>query len=281
MRYSFTILAVCLLFWGCGETPAEEGGQIMEYTEDIGPEEIPVEETEEEREFEIDFTQVISANVGAYQEQALMVLKHYPENEDGLVPIEGYYFYIKNQKNLDLVGVYDPVEMRYVLTESYKGKATGYMEFVPSIDNESFWSPASNTADEQELTTLELIGGDPYEFTLALNGDKFVVDHKVMMFDAEQEYFQEVTDKFAYTIVNDQFFVFDLKVVCANGHSGSISGVAKFQDDMAYYKRASEYSNDMCRLTFDLSSPDEVVITEQECNDYHGARASFSTSFSH
>ena len=125
--FSFSI---CLIFISCQESIEDENEAIVEPTQVFEDEENLYTENELGDEFDIDYTQVISAQIGIYQEEALMVVKHYPENENSEIQIEGYYFYVKNQKNLDLEGIYDPIEKRYFLTESYKGEITGYMEFV-------------------------------------------------------------------------------------------------------------------------------------------------------
>jgi len=58
-----------------------------------------------------------------------MVLNWDGPNEGGTSEIEGYYFYVRHQKNIDLKGFSDSRTRGIYLKESYKGKPTGYMEF--------------------------------------------------------------------------------------------------------------------------------------------------------
>ena len=97
--FSFSI---CLIFISCQESIEDENEAIVEPTQVFEDEENLYTENELGDEFDIDYTQVISAQIGIYQEEALMVVKHYPENENSEIQIEGYYYYVKNQKNLDL-----------------------------------------------------------------------------------------------------------------------------------------------------------------------------------
>ena len=277
----FYLFVLSIIVFSC--TPPESGGgEIMSTSENSGEEEVHEIENDidEENEFEIAYTEVVSAKIGSYQEEALMVLKQQSKNSNGKIPITGYYFYVKNQKNLDLTGVFDPASNTYFLTESYKGKNTGYMEFKLGDGSKSFWSPESDRSDKQEMKAKHLTGGNPEEFTLELNGDKFVDEHEVPMYDMDTIYYQEVTNKFAYTIVNDEFFVFDLSVVCTNGHSGSVSGIAQMRGERAFFNIEDSDEWTKCSLEFDLSVENKVSVIEKSCPGYHGARAYFDWEFS-
>lgn len=281
MRYLAFILIPVSIFYSCTAPEKEEEGQIMEYAGDEDSEALDesVEDAEEEDEFSITYTQVLETYIGIYQDLAIMILKQEKgTNDDGTVNVTGYYFYEKHQKNLDLEGVMDPISGKYVLTESYKGKTTGYMEFIPGIADESFWTPANNTSDEQELNAKLLTGGDPLEMTLELNHGQYKYKHNVMMMVDEDENF-EATDELNVTFINDEYMAFYINVTRTNAHLGSVAGVAKVYGDHARYlvDEGDEYM--LCDLEFDLSEAGEIKVIENDCSSWHGAYASFDGTY--
>lgn len=276
-RIIYMILSL-ILFSTCTPPEKEEEGQIMEYAGDEDSLSDEVEEiADDENEFETKYTQVIEANIGLYQELAIMVLKEQGENEDGTINITGYYFYVKHQKNLDLEGVKDPISGKYVLTESYKGETSGYMEFIPGVEDESFWTPANDTRDEQELNAKKLLGGDPYEMTLAINHETYQYEHELQIYNGTDWDTDTATDELKVTWINEEFMAFDLNVTRRNSHLGSVKGVAKVAGDKAEYVREGEW--DACQLDFDLSNENEISVDEIDCSGWHGANATFDGTY--
>mgnify|MGYP007077385884 CR=1 FL=1 len=280
MKNTLFILSSILVLASCTAPEKEETGQIMEYAGDeedsTGIE--SVEEYDDEDEFETKYTQVIEANIGLYQELAIMVLKEQGENKDGTINITGYYFYVKHQKNLDLDGVKDPVSGKYVLTESYKGETTGYMEFIPGVADESFWAPASDTEDEQALNAKKLTGGDPYEMTMIINHNTYEYEHEIQMYNGEDWDNESVTDVLKVTWINEEYMAFDLNVIRNNAHLGSVNGVAKVTGDKAEFNKDAESEWEICQLEFDITEKDITVI-EKDCSAWHGANAYFDGTY--
>jgi hypothetical protein len=244
---------------------------------------IDVEESEETDggDFEgIESKHVMFCKIGIYQEPAIMALNWSESDENGVTPITGYYYYLKHGKYLDLEGYSESRTRGIYLTESYKGEKTGYMEFAQDAhiqpwDGENYWAASKESTVHQEFYSQDILFQDPMEGNLALTNEHYYFDHEVMMFDAAEEYTMEVTNELHVSRINEEYFAFTLYVVCTNGHQGGVDGLAKIEGNKAYFDNESEDEWDVCKLTFDLSVPDEITVEEIECQAYHGARAYF------
>ena len=240
-------------------------------------EEVEVADDDED-EFETKFTQIVEAYIGDYQKLAIMVLKEQKENEDGQIPVSGYYFYAAHQKNLDLEGTLDPTTGKYALTESYNGKTSGYMEFIPGNEKQSFWS-AKKGGEQQEMSTKLLTGGDPEEMTLVINHATYGYEHELVYYNASEDEQGTTTDELNVTFINDEFMAFTIDVIRTNGHLGNVSGVAKINGDKAKFYVPETDETMLCDLDFDLSVDGEITVNENDCTSWHGAYASFDGTY--
>lgn len=240
---------------------------------------------EDDQDFEgVESKHVLFCKVGIYEEPAIMVLDWGESDGNGFSSITGYYYYLKHGKNLDLEGYSESSTRGIYLTESYKGKQSGYMEFAQDAhiqpwDEENFWATSMNSDDHQDFYSEDILFQDPMEANIALTNEHYYYEHEVMMFDAEEEYTMEVTNELHISTINDEFLAFKIYVVCANGHQGEVSGLAKIEGDKAYYDNGLEDDWEVCKLTFDLSKEDEISVEEIRCQAYHGARAYFDGTF--
>lgn len=279
MKHIFYLLIAVVFLPDCSPPEKEQEGQIMEYAgeEDNTEEDEPAPENEsDEEEFETKWTQVVEANIGTSGELAIMILKEQAQNEEGLIEITGYYFYVAHQKNLDLKGTKDPKTGKYILTESYKGKTSGYMEFITGKPDQSFWAP-SKGGEKQDMSAKNLTGGDPYEMTLTLNHGNYIYEHEVTMMTGEENW--NNTDELKVTFINDDYMAFDINVVRTNAHLGAVSGIARVSEDKARYLVDEDDEFSICDISFDLSQKNEITVVENNCTIWHGAYATFDGTY--
>ena len=243
MKYLF-LLVIPFGIWSCGEPAKEEEGEILEYDgEEITEESMEYYEDEDEGDFEgVDMKHVLFCRIGLYQEAAIMVLDWMDEDENGVFPIKGYYFYVKHQKNLDLDGYSEPSTRGIYLTESYKGKETGYMQFAQDAhiqpwDGENYWAPEKGSADKQEFYSEDLITTDPMDANIALQYQQFTNPHEISMYmgDEEGEVVEDVTDELNWVIINEEYFAFDISTTGRNGHTGTANGVTTISGNKAVW----------------------------------------------
>lgn len=235
----------------------------------------PLEETKEE---DPEFTTIHAARIGTYQELAILVLKWYPLDENGIHPIDGHYFYVKHQKRLELEGYSEPRTRRIYLTESYKGKKTGYIEFTQDdVENESFWAPNKESKDRQDFKCYDLDSGDPLEMTVALNHEKYEDKHEVTGL-GEPDQYETVTNELLVTRINDEYLAFYIQVIGDYAHVGTVQGVARIEGDQAIFDNRDKL-NEGCELNFDLSEKNKIKVKEVDCADFHGARVTFDGLF--
>jgi len=218
------------------------------------------------------------ANVGIYGSPAILVLdvKDADEvNGDGdFSEVDGYYFYVKRQKNLDLRGGFDIINQEFRLTESYKGKTTGFFSFSLADPTKNYWATSEEDNNHQDLnvTELEPIDSELQNFTFSM--EKHVYEHEVMDMSAETETWEEVEDDLGMVFINDNLMAFNLHVVRTNFHMGGASGLAKKVDENTYVWQGEEG----CELTFKLS-PTKVETIDKGCDYYHGFRATLDADF--
>ncbi len=238
-----------------------------------------VEDTiQESANLEPEFTTIHAARIGTYQELAILVLKWYPLDDNGIHPIDGHYFYAKHQKRLELEGYSEPRTRRIYLTESYKGKKTGYIEFTQDdFENESFWAPNKQSKDRQDFKCYDLDSGEPLEMTVALNHEKYQDKHEVTGLGEPGQY-ETVMNELLVTRINDEYLAFYISVIGDYAHLGTVQGVARIEGDQAIFDNRDKL-NDGCELNFDLSEKNKIKVKEVDCRDFHGARVTFDGVF--
>ncbi|MFT4600509.1 MAG: hypothetical protein ACI857_000683 [Arenicella sp.] len=218
-------------------------------------------------------------NVGIYQEPALMIIEEEVTDEingDGdYAEVKGYYYYVKNQKNLDVEGGLDIINGQYMLSESYKGKSSGYMQFSTNDFGKDFWSVSKDDKDQQEFNFHKIEPKDEEARSFTIKKQKYVDKHQVQDMSLEEEVFEEVEDKLAMVFIDDDKMIFDYSVVRGNFHTGGADGMAYKNTDGNYIFNGEEG----CELTF-VVGEDNVEVSENNCGYYHGARARLDGSYS-
>lgn len=283
MRNLLFLLFISFYIISCSsakeESGSDEENNSVEDTFALSTNEESLEEVDEDFEG-VETKHVLFCKIGIYQEPAVMVLDWGKSDENRTTPINGYYYYLKHGKYLDLEGYSESKTRGIYLTESYKGKESGYMEFAQDAhiqpwDGENYWSTSRASTVHQEFYSEDILFQDPMEANIALTNEHYYFDHEVMMFDAAKEYTMEVTNELHLSRINDEFLAFKLYVVCTNGHQGEVNGLAKIEGDKAHFDNKATDEWEVCKLTFDLSVKDEITVEEIECQAYHGARAYF------
>lgn len=221
---------------------------------------------------------VFYANVGIYGSPAILVLDIPTEieknNQDGTVQVEGYYFYVSRQKNLQLKGELNSSEQVFRLTESHQGKTTGYFNFSLKDPSINYWTTAEEQEDHQELMVREIIPKNDKEEHLNFSMEKLTHKHEVLDMSAQTESWESVEDDLSLVFINDDFLAFDLNVVRTNFHTGGAFGLAEKSDDSTYVWLGEEG----CELTFILTDH-SVETFDNGCDYYHGFRASLDANF--
>jgi hypothetical protein len=286
MNYLFYSILFALFLISCTAPEKEEEGEILEYFEETLEEEYKADFPEDEVDFEdVESKHVLYCEIGLYEEAAIMVLDWGERDENGIYPIKGYYFYVNHQKNLDLDGYSEPSTRGIYLTESYKGKETGYMQFaqdahVQPWDGENYWAVSKDAGDKQSFYSEDLLFTDPMDANLALEYDKYEDGHGITIYMGEEEgdVDEYVTDELNWVIINEEFFAFDVSTTGRNGHTGEANGICKIQGDKAIWIADDE---DQCTLTFDLSNKEkDISVSEENCTYFHGAYAYFDGTYS-
>ena len=139
-----------------------------------------------------------------------MVLHWGEQDENRSYPISGYYYYVRHQKRLDLNGYSEPSTRGIYLTESYKGKESGYMEFAQDAhiqpwDGENYWAPSKGSDDKQDFYSEDLFFQEPEEANLAIQMDQYRYPHGIQVYNGETWDDEEVTDELNWMIVNIPF----------------------------------------------------------------------------
>lgn len=222
--------------------------------------------------------EVIVCRIGQYQDIAVMVLNHY--SDDGLMiePIDGYYFYLKHHKNLDLKGQMSFHPYYYSLNEYYKGNQSGFMEFAIDLEdvNESFpnyWTTNRTNGERQKFTAEKIISGAPNEIKVDIVNTRYELVHNVAdMTLPDGENLTEVSDYMNTTLINDEYLVFEYDVLRTNYHMGGIDGMAKRTAPNTYYFEGEEG----CKLTLTTSGKEITVEDDNTCGYYGGANVYFS-----
>ena len=222
--------------------------------------------------------EVLVCNIGQYQDIAVMVLNHYSDDGMGAEPIDGYYFYLKHHKNLDLKGQMSFHPYYYSLNEYYKGKQSGFMEFTRSKEEEtkdyiSYWTTNRTNGERQEFNRVSLIKTGKEDQEISIENGRYENKHQVMdMSMPEGENISEVEDEMNITLINEEYLVFQYSVIKTNFHLGSIEGIAYLQPDDTYLYEGEEG----CQLSLKLDGNSiEAIDDENTCSYYGGANVYF------
>jgi len=281
-------LLLLLFIFGCSGEPENVSETANSDTLNEPPPPPSQEEVQSENENwlplvndgdELKDVKMFYCNIGIYQEPAIMVIESEVTdqiNGDGdYAEVEGYYYYVKNQKNLDLSGGLDIINGQYMLTESYKGKPTGYMEFSTNDFGKNFWAVSQENTNQQEFNFQKIEPKNENAPSFRVKKQKYSDKHQVQDMSLEEEVFEEVEDKLAMVFVDDDKMFFDYSVVRTNFHMGSASGMAEMISEGVYVF----YGEEGCELTFEVAE-NTVDVTEETCEYYHGFRANLGGSYS-
>jgi hypothetical protein len=158
-----------------------------------------------------------------------------------------------------------------MLTESYKGEPTGYMQFSTKGYDENFWAVDQETTDRQEFNFKKIAPKNEEDRAFTIKKQLYIDKHQVQDMSLEEE----VTDKLAMVFIDDDKMIFDYSFVRSNFHTGAARGMATKNTAGDYIFNGEEG----CELKFKVSE-NEVEVIEKDCRYYHGARATLDGSFS-
>lgn len=194
----------------------------------------------------------------------------------------GHYLYTKQGKRIDLKGHYDAGEGQWILEEQVGGRTTGY--FQVSISSESIsgiWSAKSDFSAAKDVTGRRLdVPYEPNSVTGKRISGLYQNKGTTTTYEGddangepiEKEY--DVTDQCAVRYIGGGYFSFWLTVTGANYHTGEVSGVGKIAAD---YTGVTDMED--CKIGFDFRTQGSVTVEEEDCGDYHGARAWFGGTY--
>ena len=210
---------------------------------------------------------LISGVMGLYQSTVMIDLKISNGN------VTGKYFYARHQKYLDLNGTVGKDGM-IKLKESYKGKTTGFLNFT-NIDGKikGSWCAKEDFKDPQEFNGNEITTINDSDY--APKFERFAYEHTTVIYNGEDVEPDEiaVTDDLMVNYISPDLITFYYHVTGANGHIGSIEGLAsKSKDGIWIFK-----GEDECILTLKIDAK-KAYIDEDNCNYYRGFRAYFENT---
>ena len=206
----------------------EAHDEVDEYVDEFEAEEKP-ELINEEDLSETNRTDVFSCYVGLYQQQCVMLLNYSYSDIVGDYNVEGFYYYAKHQKKINLSGTYDVGANFYQLTESYKGKTSGYFEFYTDENaDQNFWSSDLSEGTKQELK-CELLTSYPASVEdISIQTNKYATEHMVN-YDPLYEDPQTATDVLNTINIGEDYLAFYYYIISYSQNIGSVSGIAKMQ----------------------------------------------------
>lgn len=209
--------------------------------------------------------------MGNYEQQVVL--------EMGILGTEvtGRYFYARHQDFLALEGNYDSITKIFYLTESYRGKITGYIRFTQNEEGnlEGSWSKLEESqAEPFRATKLDLILDD---VQLDVDFERYDFRHEVLIYSgvSNESEIKPVIDEIMISYLDSKHFSFHYSIIGGNGHLGSIDGVGiRTSADSAEYQSPSNG----CILNFAFMN-DSIAISEKEdCSSYRGMRAHFGNT---
>lgn len=203
--------------------------------------------------------------IGDYEKHVVVSLSLAEDNS-----VKGSYFYDKHQKHLDLIGSYDPKSGNYRLSESYKNKPTGLLEFKNfNGELKGTWKKSAKDVEPQEikLRLLYSAGNEKPVFEFS----RYEMKHEITIYNGETEDIEKVTDQLKVATINKDFKSFSYAITRRNGHMGSADGIIRMDKNSA--KQVGHfYGESNCDLVFTFTDKN-VDIIENDCEYYHGANA--------
>ncbi|MCH2231096.1 MAG: hypothetical protein MK105_12195 [Crocinitomicaceae bacterium] len=182
--------------------------------------------------------------------------------------VKGRYFYAKHQKYIDLNGTIDK-SGEINLTETYQGKKTGFINFVLEDKIKGTWKATPDSRESQIFEGTKVTSLVKEEFKPVFSA--FEYTHITRIYkgpnDEPDEY--DVTGRLTFNTISNSMASFHLSVNGANGHSGSIEGIAHKAEGIWTF-----YGENECKLTIQIVE-NKAIIDEDTCNYYHGNRAYF------
>lgn len=206
---------------------------------------------------------VYQGKLGLYDQQVIMELSITGND------VNGSYFYTKHQKSLELTGVFDSQTNMVQLTESYKGKTTGYLEFNLSRGEiNGNWMKKKGHNEKEEFTAM-LVNIDKDDYTL--NHSRYKNEHQITMYGLEEDNIEQVTDVLNISKIGGGYFTFYYSVIGKNAHMGNIEGFGEIGEDNLGIFRDEE----TCELEFDFEKNTIEVHETGDCRTYRGYHAYF------
>jgi len=267
MKYT-SLLGIILFFAfaiaSCSETPDNTSP-----TPSDEPSTETVSETTEANETSDENTEervwgVYAGKLGLYEQEVAMELIITGNK------VSGSYFYAKHQKALELNGTYDDSSQKFKVTESYKGKTTGYMEFtLLKGELNGYWMKRAGSKEKEDFQAT-LLPVDEKDFKVVHS--VYENEHEMSIYNAEDSEVETVTDVLKVSQLGKGLFTFYYSVVGGTGHLGNIDGLGETQNGK------STFELDECALQFVFNSKGAEVHETGDCQDYRGARAYFEGS---
>ena len=269
MRFIFAVLTLFLLTTSCEEPVADPEIESMKGSvgTDIADESsgrIGAEDTITWKFF--------GGEMGDYSMHIVMELGFAGEE------VSGRYFYSKHQKFLGLTGTYDSLTNELKLRESYNGKVTGFIDasFSEEGSLEGTWYKDEESMEQPfSASEINLSIGPDEQMDIAF--ESYVKHHSIRIFNGiERAYdIKSVVDECFINQLDEGHISFSYSITGANGHLGSIQGIATYDKDDRAIFRDEELE---CELSFEFYQDSMVIREEQSCECCRGARAHFSNS---
>ena len=260
-----SLLAVIFFIMSCGSP-----GKTQPNTEEVdkSPENnTTVEDTETNiTKAEESFWGLYEGEVGLYSQQVVMELS-IKENT-----VTGSYFYAKHRKLLQLNGSIDGTTNKVKLEEKYKGKTTGYLEFIWDEDKiNGSWSKSPSSEKESLELSLLPIKKQEYNPSYIAYEKTILIDEHGFDNHGNDSIFQEPRTNYIYiSQLNESTFCFHYHVFGRNFHMGTIEGIAYKENDSHYVFKDKLG----CELQF-TKSEKTIDVNESNCETHHGAFAYF------
>ena len=255
------LVLLVVIFSSCTSEPTSEEGTASE--EHTVHEETPKNLTEEPENNVETVWGVYQGTLGVYDQHVVMQLS-ITGNE-----VQGSYFYSKHQKSLNLKGAYDAESGLMQVTESYKGKTTGYLEFTLSRGEiVGKWMKKEGAEDKEDFSA-RLIGVDKNEYEPV--HEHYLNKHEISIYNVEEGDVEEVVDVLKINKIGGGYFSFYYSVIGTNAHLGNIEGFGEIGDDEIGIFRDDE----ACELEFTFSKNTVEVHETGDCQLYRGYRAYF------
>ena len=190
--------------------------------------------------------------------------------------VKGSYFYSKKGKEINLSGKKHPTKNIWEITETVKGKTTGFFKLEKDGNRlNGTWLAPNSTTDPLYLSVEALDANYDPEF--ALSG-LYLNEHEIL--DVPEDEFVSATDELQINRIDDQYLSFFYTTLCTNYHTGQISGLAKFVAPDSAVFQSNIPDEEVCILSFKFKGKDVNVTEGGDCSYYKGARAWFENSLS-